>query len=238
MPEFKSGPVEFHSEKMAVDSSANKELVKLATVKVLHDEDGSGQGVLVPGGLVLTAAHCISWSGTGGTALGDYHPTGIVTADGHRFRLEVYAAEPRADIAVLAALDDQEFPGDSCAFEDWCEATTAVPIRTAPFEPGTPGTSIRVHVLSHRGVWIPGTVTRWGDTVGGSLFLEADEYIEGGTSGGPVVDDDGLLVGVVSNSAERGISLGGRDAKFHGDLPLACMALPHWALLRATNLAR
>jgi hypothetical protein len=32
-----------------------------------------GQGVLVPGGFVLTAAHCIDWSLDGGMALGREH---------------------------------------------------------------------------------------------------------------------------------------------------------------------
>lgn len=31
-----------------------------------------GQGVLVPGGFILTATHCIQWNGEGGWALGDY----------------------------------------------------------------------------------------------------------------------------------------------------------------------
>src|SRR5262249_32084812 len=75
-----------------------RDRVLAATVSL---SDLGGQGVLVPGGLILTAAHCIKWSGTGAMVLGDYFVERIKTRDGRSFRASVCAAEPVADIAAL-----------------------------------------------------------------------------------------------------------------------------------------
>lgn len=53
-----------------------------------------GQGVLVPGGFVLTATHCIPWDGNGRMALGDVYPVTVVTHDGRQFRLGVACCDP------------------------------------------------------------------------------------------------------------------------------------------------
>jgi hypothetical protein len=83
-------------------------------------------------------------------ALGDYLPTPIETPDGKQFRLEVAAAEPRAGIAALNAMDGQECPDDADAFEEWCAATTPVQLLADLRDPEEP---FRVHVLSDRGTW-------------------------------------------------------------------------------------
>lgn len=59
-------------------------------------------GVHVPGELILTATHCIDWSGTGGMVLGDEYPTDIETASGVKFRAGVCACDPVSDIAVCS----------------------------------------------------------------------------------------------------------------------------------------
>jgi hypothetical protein len=61
-------------------------------------------------------------------ALGDVHPTTVVTADGARFRLGVACCDPVSDIAVLEELDNQEFGEDCDAFEQWRERVKAVPL--------------------------------------------------------------------------------------------------------------
>ena len=43
---------------------------KVARATVRFAKQG-GQGVIVPGGLIVTAAHVIAWVGTGGMAFGD-----------------------------------------------------------------------------------------------------------------------------------------------------------------------
>jgi S1-C subfamily serine protease len=180
-----------------------------------------GQGVLVPGGFILTAAHCIEWNTDGGMTLGDDCPEVVVTAKGDQFHASVYAVEPIADIAVLGAADDQTFYKDAEAFESFCEQTAAVPICTKSFKPASLAKeeeSVVAYVLTHRGTWIEATVSEPG---GGQAraWLRAEKKISGGTSGGPIVDDDGSLLGVVSWSSED---------TFDGAFPRPHRALPLW----------
>jgi hypothetical protein len=65
-----------------------KTRVEKATVRI---DSRGGLGVLVPGAFILTATHCIQWSGTGGMALGDVYPESITTADGVPFRVGLAA---------------------------------------------------------------------------------------------------------------------------------------------------
>jgi hypothetical protein len=67
------------------------------------------QGVLVPGGFILTAAHCIDWVGTGSMTLGDWYIEKIRARNGSEYNISPYVVEPMLDIAALGALDSQEF---------------------------------------------------------------------------------------------------------------------------------
>src|SRR5262245_62003024 len=78
-----------------------------------------GQGVLVPGGFILTAAHCIEWSREGRMALGEHFTERVETADGRKFVAAVVAAEPVSDIAVLGPADPQRMLDDCEAFESF-----------------------------------------------------------------------------------------------------------------------
>src|SRR4029077_9238341 len=79
------------------------------------------QGVLVPGGFILTAAHGINWSGTGAMALGDHYIETIQASDGFTSKVGPFAVEPVMDIAALAALDGLTFFSECEAFKMLCE---------------------------------------------------------------------------------------------------------------------
>ena len=67
-----------------------------------------GQGVLVSGNLIITAAHCIDFKCEGQMVLGDYFIEEIKTTQG-KLKVAPLAVEPVSDVAVLGSLDDQEF---------------------------------------------------------------------------------------------------------------------------------
>jgi hypothetical protein len=182
-----------------------------------------GQAVLVPGGCILTAAHCVEWSGDGAMVLGDYFLETVVTQDGRKFRASVCAVEPVADVAALAAADCQTFWDDFNAFERFAAGVRPVPLFTQALEPRKP---VTVEVLTHKGKWLTGTAVRHdipGPLPCGSLWLELASRTEAGTSGGPVVDKAGRLLGLVSNCPECDHGLG-----YPSLMPAPYLALPRW----------
>jgi len=192
--------------------------VEKATVVLLRKGRRRGQGVLVNGNLIVTAAHCVTFSIKGGMALRDYYIEEIKTKDGAVLKVRPIAIEPLSDIAVLGGLDDQEFPEEVVAFEDFCEHTKGVPLfkGTWMFEE-----SFKVYVYTHEGNWLEGKATNWGARDESSFWLETDEPIKGGTSGSPIINEEGELVGVVCNAPEN-------VSPSHGSAPRPHLTLPTW----------
>jgi len=108
------------------------------TRAIVHLPRLGGQGVLVPGGLVVTAAHCIGRTAEGGMALGDYYIEEIVVADGRRLMASPLAVEPVSDLAELGAVDSQELGEEADAFEDFCSNTKPVRLATDELVHGCP----------------------------------------------------------------------------------------------------
>jgi Trypsin-like peptidase domain len=183
-----------------------------ATVRFLRkNEQGVdqpvAQGVLVPGGFIFTAAHCINWEVTDAAmALGDRYIEKIRARNGSVYKVGPCAVEPVLDIAALAALDGQVFFHECEAFERFCEETEPVPLSTDNFQDGVP---VPIRVLTHTGAWVSGRASRYGYgwLLAGNIWVEFDASIQGGTSGSPVIDDNGLLVGVISPRAEWTINI-------------------------------
>lgn len=193
-------------------SRAAKNRVAAATVRIPAN---GGRAILVSGGYILTAAHCITWDHRGGMVLGDWYVEEIETAKGAKIRVQVHAVEPVADLAVLGEPDNQSLSDDWLAFLDFLSMTWAVPLWTRKPRNQIP---VRVWVYGKHGDWFGGTITRYSlrddDTLGTSIYLQTDRPLEGGDSGSPVVDEEGRLVGVISN--------GDKD----GTIPIAYRALP------------
>src|SRR5262249_39415136 len=149
-----------------------KRLVASAAVRL---SKMGGQGVLVPGGYILTAAHCIEWDGRGAMALGDYFIE-KVEAKGNRQLLASPAfSDPGSDLAAPEALDNQTSFDEADAFEAFCDETEPVPVSGRVLEVNE---SLPVHVLTHKGRWVTATLTRYGvpgSLPGGRVFLQADK---------------------------------------------------------------
>ena len=174
-----------------------------------------GLGVLVPGNLILTAAHCISWESSGGMMLGDFYIEEVECRE-HRVKVRPLAVEPVSDIAVLGGLDNQEFNQEATAFDAFCENTKPISICTeVPLD-----VEFRVYFLTHEGLWIGAEARRWHDDSPCLWFdVDAGKAIRGGTSGSAIVNEQGKLVGIVSNA----VGAGGRT-------PCPHLALPVWAI--------
>jgi hypothetical protein len=181
------------------------------------------KGVLVPGGLILTATRCldgakkVSWEG---------HTEKITTKNAFRFKVGLLAADPVSDIAVLGGLCGQEVHKDREKFEQWRDATPAVPLANTPL--GCWDHPISAFILSHHNTLVGANIHRYelSGHLGGISCIETDDRVEDWMVGGPVVDSAGRLVGVVSLWGENALYNG----KYPGMFPIARLALPQWAL--------
>ena len=196
--------------------------VAKATVKLEN-----GQGVLVPGNFIITAAHVVKFDCRGIMALdepeyGEFHVERIRCSQYGYVEGVTVAVEPVSDIAVVGPMDGQE-RGEQCqAFERFCEKTKPVPLCCDELKPDQ---SFPIQVYTHLGKWITGSATAFclNPKI---LVLKMHEPCGHGTSGGPVVNEAGKLVGVWSQS--RGIGRGDEMRQTATQCPYLAMALPVW----------
>jgi hypothetical protein len=183
-----------------------------------------GQGVLVSGNLIVTAAHCVDFSCEGEMVLGEWYIEEIETTLG-RLKVCPLAIGPVSDIAVLGALDGQEFPDEQEKFEQFCWLVKPVSICTKDpeLQENMLYDEFPVYVHTHKRVWIEAKARLWG-LQRNMVWIDTDQQIEGGTSGGPVVNAAGELVGVISNASTITEAL----PKSTGRIPRPHLTLPVW----------
>jgi S1-C subfamily serine protease len=153
--------------------------ISSATV-VLDDDSIQGTAFLLEGDVLVTCDHVLR----PGTVA--YLPDAMAT----RYTIAVIARDPTVDLAIVAIDGLTRLPlrrGSADAIEVSDE------VYTAGFANYRPGDS---------GVLFPGVVvgTRM---VSGIRRLQVDARIVGGMSGGPVVDRDGVVIGVCVTGADR-----------------------------------
>jgi len=193
--------------------------VEKATVRLPK----GGQGVLVSGDLILTAAHCIRFSLEGEMVFDTHFIEEIETKSGP-IKACAWAVEPVSDIAVVGALDYQAFDKEVEDFEEFCINTPSVPLYQGDFPLFE---ASQVHIYTHKGTWIKGNVTLYRKGAN-QLGLEADEQIEQGTSGGPIINDKGELVGIASNISVPPEDTLQENYKATGSVPRPHLTLPVW----------
>lgn len=202
---------------MSDQLTRTKEQVEAATVDL---PEMDGRGVLVPGGYILTAAHCIR-KGMSYEELADGNPHmhRIRTASGLELVVDLIAVEPRADIAVLAAGERQE---EVRTFDDWAGQTLPVPLSS-----GVPqgwDMHVAVLVLNRNRTWVSARVD--GAPGAQTLSFPVPVEVESGASGGPVVTAAGALLGLVSMCSDS--ASGGEESDCECGITNPSRALPVW----------
>ena len=156
-----------------------------------------GRGVLIPGGLILTAAHCVEWNTSGSMANGTDCFEQVRTADGRKLLCQVVAVEPVNDIAVLGSPDNQRIPDEAESFEQFTSDTDPVPLCAGGPVPFGPPMSVLVFSLDRKWVRAKMRIFREDQSRAGAT---AEAGIHSGASGGPVITRNGSLVGVISTA--------------------------------------
>jgi S1-C subfamily serine protease len=198
-------------------SSGTKKLINEATFSIHQSSGGRGLCILVQGGYVLTAAHCLEWDCSARMAFG--HSPLITISSGERsYQVRAVAVEPVSDIAVLAN-PEEDIP-EWEVFEEFVASMTPVKLQHRVPPPRQP---FPVWIRTHLKNWVSGTATYGGG--GAYLKLETPCEICNGTSGGPIVNSEGELVGIVSHGENKPVK-----GCYGSTAPLAALALPAWLL--------
>jgi hypothetical protein len=192
-----------------------------ACVTVVKHDGARGRGVVVPGHCILTAAHCVEYTPAGALVLGDSCIVEIETMQGS-LQTQLLAVEPVSDIAVLGALDGQEFWDETQALDEFCATTPPVPVSLEDLPLLQP---FPIYIYTHRGQWLQGRAQLAGHDVP-SLWIEMPEQIEAGTAGSPIVTERGTLIGIVSMARSE------TPQGCAGSQPRPHVALPVWVLRR------
>ena len=180
-------------------------------------ELGTGSGfVISPSGYVLTNHHVVTGEQAmlerGGRpvrlTLEVKRIEVILPADGTRLEAHVEASDPDLDVAVLSVAGT-ELPSIGLGDSDALQAGEPVVVVGFPFgravEAGRTVTAATVPQPSvSRGTI---AAVREGEE-GEARYLQTDATVNPGSSGGPMLDEDGRAVGVVRMSLARGVGLG------------------------------
>ena len=176
-----------------------------------------GQGVLVPGGFIVTAARCIDWTAEDSMTPGGFclNPSSLRTAA--RSSLRPWPSSRSLVWRCLARWMIKPSPGRP-RHSTFCEATPPVRLAIQTLRPFVP---LPASVFTHdRGVI--SAIVRLVSPGSASLWLHSDCRISGGTSGGPVVTDDGRLWELSPPS------VGTEEEPCQGAIPRVHLAGPAW----------
>ena len=152
-------------------------LEALENTVIVTDGMGHGSGMILQDGLVVTAKHCVG--------------EGLVVGklDGTEYEVTEYFVHPTYDVAILCVPGIQ---GDAAVPAD-LEMLLHVWILGAPLDVELAGSMTEGFLVNlDRDIW-----NRWEDAI------QVSAWGAPGNSGGPVVDDDGRLVGIVVAGPNR-----------------------------------
>jgi S1-C subfamily serine protease len=195
-------------------SAAALDVVRAGTVQVFAErcgEDWTGSGFVVAPGTLATNAHVVSGATT----------VEVRSSDGRTHRAEVILYDPDRDFALLGAPDLDAAPLPLAA--------QPAPVGSVAVTAGHPNADTSLHLAPAR-VDAFGFVTVDLPPAGlarREVYTLASSDVAGGSSGGPLVDATGAVVGVVFAGDDNGKALAlavdeiRGDVTTHGSTPVA-----------------
>jgi hypothetical protein len=187
------------------------------TVEKRDVELGTGSGfVISPSGYVLTNHHVVTGEDAtlerGGrqvrVKLEVKRIEVVLPADGTRLEAHVEASDPEVDVAVLSVAGT-ELPFIGLGDSDALQAGEPVMVVGFPFGRSVEaGRRVTAETVPQPSV-SRGTIAavREGEE-GDARYIQTDATVNPGSSGGPMLDEDGHAVGIVRMSLVRGVGLG------------------------------
>ena len=207
---------------------ATRDRVVTSLVRVRRAPEEHGMGfVAIGGGYVFTAAHCLPRFVDPVLSPGD--PLCVEVCDFNGSDETVLSLvrfmEPCSDIAVLGnaswRLDLYDLPmGDEDAYAEFLARR---PLLTLCVDDGEMRGPFDVHVFTVEREWLSGQAKA--NPLTPFLATRFSKMLPAGTSGAPVFDDQGHVVGLVTHTTDNGKC---------GVVWLAG-ALPRWAILEASE---
>lgn len=184
--------------------------MKSHVVNIEVQGEWQGQGVVVAE-YVLTAAHCLPVPESD-CLLADQTYVRVRRPDGKTGTMQAVFIDATGDVAALAVIDDDPFFLDDIepmhvSFE-WSGATV---FESRPRRPGR-------YFAHDAGV----VEMQWCESNLGMACLWPARPINGGTSGGPIVNAEGLLIGIIRDSWQ------GQGFVEESSFRLLGAALPPW----------
>ena len=200
-----------------------------------------GQGFYIPGGMILTAGHCLANSGDGSdysvenSCCRDICPVEAINSEGSVLILRPRFVDFASDLAILEDVTKQiPIPDRDIrpleSEEHWESIKPFVSrFRLDPVFQDDSG-----WLRTHDQGWQPIRISETYDAPNRFAFLtEGGFKVEGGTSGGPIVDRQGYIVGAVSSASEDLIWDESReDYGCLGEFTHAASVLPNWYVSR------
>lgn len=148
-----------------------------------------GQGVVVPDDIVLTAAHCLPAPG-GSCFLAEGLHVRVRTPAGRIGFMQAVFVDAVSDIAALVPTDDDPFFLDGIdPIEVSMEWSKSLVFEERSPTPGW----FYAHDAGE-------VAMEWREINAGTAVLTPTRRIYGGTSGGPIVECTGRLIGIIANS--------------------------------------
>jgi len=192
-------------------------LTKIEKAVVPFHKKSGGRAVLIPGNLLLTAAHCVQHVFRRNMNLHEVNPV-IITIKDSLIPMDILFVDFISDIAILTYFQDMG-SGNFGRFMDFCLSTKPIPLSKLKYEVDK---HVPILILNKNMKWVNASATI-PNPLSHLLHIKSEKRIVPGSSGGPIINERGELVSINSN-------INGGGIERLGISPIPLLTLPKWIL--------